>query len=69
MSAYDIPDHPVIRNMELTGYPDCKEPCVPRCPICREEVDFFYKDKYGDIVGCEECVSTVNAWDELAKKE
>lgn len=29
----DIPDHPVIRNMEATGYPDGKEPDYPHCPV------------------------------------
>lgn len=31
-----IPDHPIIRNMERTGYPDGKEPRrkVYLCPIC-----------------------------------
>ena len=25
---YDLPDHPVIQNMERTGYPDGKEPTL-----------------------------------------
>lgn len=30
MSGYnDVPDHPVIRNMERTGYPDGKSPDTP----------------------------------------
>ena len=30
-----IPDHPIIRNMERTGYPDGKEPSqkVYLCPM------------------------------------
>lgn len=58
-----IPDHPVIRNMERTGYPDGKEPEYPRCPVCGEECEIFYRDKYLDVVGCDECISTVDAWD------
>lgn len=35
----DIPDDPVIQNMERTGYPDGKEPRYPRCPCCGEECE------------------------------
>lgn len=42
------------------------EPPLPRCPICGAETDTFCKDKNGDIVGCDECVSTVDAWEETA---
>lgn len=62
-SYHDIPDHPVIRNMERTGYPDGKEPAYPICPICGEECETIYRNKYLDVVGCEECVSTIDAWD------
>lgn len=59
----DIPDHPVIRNMERTGYPDGKEPTYPHCPVSGEECDTIYKDKEHDIVGCDNCVSTADAWE------
>ena len=41
---YDLPDHPVVQNLERTGYPDGKEPHYPRCPICGEECETIYKD-------------------------
>ena len=63
MSLRYLPDHPVVQNMERTGYPDGKEPQFPHCPICGCETDTFYKDTYGDIFGCEECVTTADAWD------
>lgn len=62
----DIPDHPVIRCMERTGYPDGKEPQYPHCPICDCETDTFYKNKDGDIVGCDECVTAVDAWEVIS---
>lgn len=34
----------------------------PRCPVCGEEVDSYYKDKWGNVVGCPECVQEVDAW-------
>ena len=30
---HDLPDHPIIRNLERTGYPDGKEPRYPHCPV------------------------------------
>ena len=62
-SYHNIPDHPVIRNMERTGYPDGKEPEYPRCPICGEECETIYKSKDYDIVGCDECIRSIDAWD------
>ena len=35
----------------------------PRCPVCGEEVDSYYKDKWGNIVGCPECVQEVTSWE------
>ncbi len=29
---YDLPDHPVIQNMERTGYPDGKGADLPDLP-------------------------------------
>lgn len=59
----NIPDHPVIRNMELTGYPDGKEPKYPICPVCDAETDTFYRNYYGEIVGCDMCIKAVDAWE------
>lgn len=42
---YDLPDHPVIQNMERTGYPDGKEPTFPICPVCGEECEEIFRDK------------------------
>ena len=39
------------------------EPTPPICPICGAETDTFKKDYYGDIIGCDECVKDVDAWD------
>lgn len=58
-----FPDHPVIRNMELTGCPDGIEPKLPRCPICGAEVDTVYKNKELEIVGCDECLQSNDAWE------
>ena len=62
-----IPDHPVIRDMERTGYPDGREPEYPICPICGEECEIIYRDKYLDAVGCDGCILAVDAWDYKTK--
>ena len=59
----DVPDHPIIRNMERTGYPDGKEPPQPHCPVCGEECETIYLDRYGAYVGCDVCVETKDAWE------
>lgn len=59
----ETPDHPIVQNLERTGYPDGKEPVFPICPVCGEECDTMYKDRYGAYVGCDACMETVNAWD------
>ena len=60
----DVPDHPIVRNMERTGYPDGKEPVSPHCPICGEECETIYRERYGGLyVGCNVCVETKDAWE------
>lgn len=55
----EISDHPVIREIETTGYPAGKGETVLKCPCCGEELsadDFVYTGYNGDIVGCEHCL-------------
>lgn len=61
---HDLPDHPDIHQAELTGYPYKIMAKTPLCPVCGEETDTLYKSSGGEIFGCIECVSTVDAWDE-----
>jgi len=58
-----IPDHPVIRNMEATGYPDGKEPKYPHCPICGEECETVYLDADKSVIGCDICLEVKDAWE------
>ena len=57
-----IPDHPVIQNMERTGYPSGREPPQPFCPICGAEVDTVYTDGV-NVLGCPECIAEKDAWE------
>ncbi len=57
-------DDPIIRMMEATGYPSERHLREPRCPVCGELCDTFYKDMNGEVFGCDECVTTADAWEE-----
>ena len=57
----DIPDHPDIQRMERDGalFPELPD---PTCPICGKECETIYQDETGDVIGCDCCVKTLNAW-------
>lgn len=38
---------------------------TPICPICGEECETIYTDAAGDICGCENCVTSRDAWEWL----
>lgn len=64
MNVFEVPDHPVIRNMERTGYPKAKEPEYPHCPVCGAECETVFTNEDLEIIGCNECVSSKDAWEE-----
>ena len=58
--AFDsIPDAPYIREAEMYGMPS---PDPVHCPVCGKECEEIYKDKDGDVVGCEHCVQSEDAY-------
>lgn len=65
----DFPDHPVIQNMERTGYPDGKAPKMPICPVCGEPCHTVYTNIYGEIFACNGCVSVSDATDLLEDED
>ena len=54
-------DAPEIRRTEETGYP--RPVKHPVCPICGYECDTIYKDVYGEVVACDNCMVTLDAWE------
>ena len=46
------------------SYYEPPEPKTYYCPICGEETDTYFKDRDGDIVGCDNCVRPVEPWEE-----
>lgn len=60
----DVPDHPVIRNAERTGWFDGKEPKYPHCPECGAECYHIYTNATtGEILGCDVCIDENPAWE------
>ena len=49
--------------------PPDRDDFIPVCPICGEECDTVYLDADGDIVGCDQCISLVDAYDYLYEEE
>ena len=43
--------------------PPEEELIEPHCPICGAACDTFHINKDREIVGCEECLSAVDAWE------
>lgn len=54
-----------IRGGECTGCMAChSDPEPVHCEICGKEVEYLYKDKDGDVVGCDNCISKIDPYDE-----
>lgn len=58
-------DHPIIRSLEETGLPPWNDGKEPRCPVCGASCDTIYRNAEGDTVGCNECITAYDAWEEL----
>lgn len=47
-----------------TTPPECDEPEPYHCPVCGKLVEeIVYKDRDGDIVGCDRCITTQEYWE------
>lgn len=51
-------DDPIIRQLERYGVPGTED---VYCPICGESAEKIYKDRWGDIVGCDNCIEVMDA--------
>lgn len=36
---------------------------VPVCPCCGEECIVLYRNRFGEYIGCDVCVTDVDAWE------
>jgi len=57
---YNDLEHPAITAVLRDGLP---EAVPPHCPICGAECDTVRINRYGEIVGCDECLSPADAWE------
>ena len=68
-----IPDAPWIREAEMYGMPPYDDEPEPVCPICQRTCETLFrqydgeKQIMGDVLGCEHCITTYNAWDYQAE--
>lgn len=53
-------EHPEISNAIRTGYPN-GTPNGPKCPVCGKECETIYREEYGEIFACNECVKKQDA--------
>lgn len=58
-------DDQIIRSLERTGLPPWNDGREPRCPVCGESCNTIYRNAEGDVVGCNECLTAVDAWESL----
>lgn len=35
----------------------------PHCSICGEECDTIFRDRNREVLGCENCIDKIDAWD------
>lgn len=59
-----IPDAPDIKACMFMGYSGWDRKSPPICPVCGEECDTLYRDNFGNIVGCDNCITSSDAWEE-----
>ena len=50
----------------LNPPPDLEPVC---CPICEEECEEVYINRAGDVVGCDNCMSTLEAYEWAREQE
>ena len=58
----DCPDAPWIREAEMYGMPS---PDPVHCPHCGKECETIYTED-GDVIGCDKCIKSHDAWDWIA---
>lgn len=57
-------EHQVVTNMVTWGTPDGKETVEIKCPVCGGyAMTEVYRNRDGEIVGCDECLTRVDPWD------
>lgn len=53
MRDFDLPERPL----------EPKQPFEPHCPCCGDECETLYRDYLGRVIGCENCVEALDAYE------
>ena len=61
-----IPDAPWIRDAEINGY-QVGDDVELYCPCCGKEAVSYYLDSDDNILGCDECIRWVDAYEWYAE--
>ena len=62
--SYLIPDDPIVRSMERTGFPPwLQEDSHELCPVCGQLCETIYTYQDGSVVGCENCLTAHDVYD------
>ncbi|MDK2906018.1 MAG: hypothetical protein PWR12_2096 [Eubacteriaceae bacterium] len=48
---------------------DPPEDKQPECPVCGYECEKIYYSLHGDLIGCENCIDYVDAWEWADEEE
>lgn len=59
----EVPEDPIIKNYEIYGNAEGVEEKAPKCPICDKDAEKFYKDFWGEVVGCDNCIKEFDSWE------
>ena len=57
--AYNCVKYP-IDECDCCGL--CQPP-IPKCPICGEECEDFYRNGFETVIGCENCIEKVESYE------
>ena len=55
-----IPDAPYIREAETVGMPSPKQ---VECPECGNTCETIYRNRFGEVIGCDHCIEHQDACD------
>lgn len=64
-------EHPDITHALRTGYPRGSDPVDVRCPVCGCPAMYLYVNDDHEIVGCDECLTQIDAeaWKEKRQED
>ena len=53
----------------VKDYPSPPERTQPICPVCQQECGTVYLDRNGNVLGCDNCILELDAYEWLDERE